>query len=83
METQGLVLQVGTEVCRVGVAGEDDPREIFSSFCGRREEGGEVLVGEKMEAEKESLLLTSPMERGIVTDWELLEQVCCDFFFFL
>mmetsp|Transcript_7365 Transcript_7365/g.11084 ORF Transcript_7365/g.11084 Transcript_7365/m.11084 type:complete len:391 (-) Transcript_7365:1397-2569(-) len=74
---EAVVIHVGSEVCRVGVAGEDDPREVFSSFTGRKVEGeGDVLIGVNMDKEdKESLLFTPCMERGIVTDWDLLEKI--------
>lgn len=75
-----IVADLGSGNCHVGFAGDDRPCSVFPTVLGRpkhREASPEVglFVGDEAQARREILAMTSPIERGIVTNWEDMEQL--------
>ena len=76
-----VVIDSGSYSTKVGYAGDTSPRYTFPTLVGRawgvrgRDPGPmDVWVGE--EAEPRRLLhLNRPVQRGIVSNWEDIEQV--------
>ena len=82
---QPVVLDNGTGMVKAGFAGADKPRVVFRSCVGRPKhhriipggalEGGEVFVGSKVEEHRGALLLSYPMEHGVVQNWSDMEKI--------
>ena len=83
-DTDVLVVDNGSGVCKAGFAGDDAPRVVISSVVGRpRYQEAMVGVGGQKDfyvgcaaQEKRSILtLNHPIERGIITNWDDMEKV--------
>jgi len=86
-ETQALIIDNGSGMCKAGVAGEDAPRTVFPYIVGRPkhkalfegpQDGGQqdiCIVGNEAQAKRGILSLKYPMEHGVVTDWDDMERV--------
>lgn len=75
---QALVVDNGSLLCKAGFAGEDMPHVIFPSIVVRYRNARDAYVGNEAVAGKRPrplLSTTYPIERGIVTDWEGMEQI--------
>ncbi|CAL1148388.1 unnamed protein product, partial [Cladocopium goreaui] len=78
-----LVLEVGSNMCRVGFAQQDVPSVVFPSLVGRirhpalMQVGGQnqIYVGHDARARRGILHLLRPIERGLVTRWAEMEQI--------
>ena len=77
-----VVLDNGSGVCKVGVAGEDAPRAVFPSIVGYPRltqimglDGKECFVGDEAIAKKGILEISYPIEHGIVTNWDEMEKI--------
>ena len=79
--TVALVLDVGSDTCRVGFAGADAPATVFPSVVGRAHR--QMLmpgvrpqyVGTEAEAARGVLQMFRPIENGLVTRWNDMEQI--------
>lgn len=79
-EVVSLVIDNGSHTIKAGTAGEDAPSIVFSSLVGRRpyRPGMEKTAVVGMEAFEKRKIFTSlkyPVEHGIVTNWDDMEQV--------
>nr|KAG5710330.1 hypothetical protein BaRGS_009046 [Batillaria attramentaria] len=82
-ESQAVVIDNGSYLCKAGFAGDDSPRAVFPSIVGRPKHQDAVgsnlkdtYVGD--EARRERGILTKdplPIERGIVTNWDDMEKI--------
>jgi actin-related protein len=80
---QSLVIDNGSHCCKAGVAGDDNPRAIFPSIVGRPKQqtiiigsgDKEVYIGDEAQLRRFLLLLHSPIEYGIVTNWDEMEKI--------
>jgi len=76
-----VVIDNGSGMVKAGFAGDDAPRAAFSPQVGRRRNLGEVneqeygYIGDEAQAKRGILSLTSPIERGIVTNWDDMEKI--------
>ncbi len=84
MQTEGSVVFIdnGSSYCKVGFAGEADPRSVFPSVlgCPRRKDAiGEIgetrFIGRDALEKRGTLTLKYPIEFGSVTNWADMEQV--------
>ena len=73
----------GSDTCKAGLAGDDAPRAVLPSIVGRPKVRS-IMVGEsvvdryvceKAQDRRDSLTLVYPIERGVVTDWDLMESI--------
>lgn len=82
-----VVMDSGSTTIKAGIAGEEAPKLIFPSMVGYPQElahlelktgetwKGQYHVGAEAQQKRESLLLKCPFEKGIVTDWDVIEKL--------
>uniref|UniRef100_A0A3P9N3G8 Actin, cytoplasmic-like n=1 Tax=Poecilia reticulata TaxID=8081 RepID=A0A3P9N3G8_POERE len=80
-----LVVDNGSGILKVGFAGDYAPCAVFPSIVGRPRHQGVMVemcqkdsfVGNKALSKRSILTLKSPIERGIITDWDDMEKKSC------
>ena len=81
-----MIIDSGSSVCRVGLAGQSIPTCVFPSIVGRPRAGnqalqmlgtahGEICVGAEAQRKRGVLALRHPVQQGIVRDWGDMESV--------
>jgi actin len=86
-ESYNLVVDNGSSMCKVGIAGDYAPTAIFPSVVGCsnkyqtnyeqiiRSEEEECYIGDEAQLRRRTLNLHYPIERGIITNWEEMEKI--------
>jgi len=82
-EVTAVVIDNGSGTCKAGFAGDDAPRSVFSTVVGRPKVPGimvgldqkEVYVGEEAQQKRGVLKIETPIEHGIVNNWDDMEKV--------
>ncbi|KAL0490052.1 actin [Acrasis kona] len=77
-DCQAIVIDNGSGVCRVGLAGEDAPTAVFRSVVGVPTvsiQNKRTYVGEKAVERRRMLKVHHPIERGVITSWGDMEKV--------
>ncbi|EAL62676.1 hypothetical protein DDB_G0289489 [Dictyostelium discoideum AX4] len=82
-EVQAIVIDNGSDMCKAGFAGDDAPRAVFQSIVGRPRYTGvmdvmgqkDSYIGDEAHSRKGFLTLKYPIERGIVTNWDDMEEI--------
>ncbi|KAM9974666.1 hypothetical protein ACTFIW_008128 [Dictyostelium discoideum] len=82
-EVQAIVIDNGSDICKAGFAGDDAPRAVFQSIVGRPRYTGvmdvmgqkDSYIGDEAHSRKGFLTLKYPIERGIVTNWDDMEEI--------
>ena len=82
-DVAAVVLDSGSQLFKAGFAGDDAPRVVFPCVVGRPRHQGRTIgigqqdpwVGEDAESKRGILTLESPIEHGIVTDWDDMERI--------
>ena len=82
-EVQTLVIDNGSATIKAGYAGYDSPVRIFSAVVGRPKFDAPVMVplvgltngkgiylGDEAQSRNGVLKLNSPIENGIISDWQ-------------
>ena len=82
---QPVVIDNGTGVLKAGFAGTDKPRIVFRSYVGRPKhqrvmpggalEGIDALVGNKADQHRGALILSYPIDHGVVQNWHDMERI--------
>lgn len=73
----------GSGSCKAGFAGDDAPRSVVTSVVGRPKMPGimlgldqkEIYVGEEAHSKRGVLKLESPIEQGVIRNWEDMEKI--------
>ncbi|GFR57773.1 actin [Elysia marginata] len=78
-----LVLDVGSSLSRAGFAGVTTPKATFPSVVGRNrnKDSKDVYVGEEAQSKRDMLSVKYPVEWGIVTNWDDMEQILHHIFY--
>ncbi|KAF8167039.1 actin family [Mycena galopus ATCC 62051] len=80
-EIAALVIDNGSETCRAGFAGDDTPRAVFPSIVGHARVPGVLVgydgphIGHEAQARRGILRLRSPIQRGIIANWDDMEKI--------
>ncbi|RUS84740.1 hypothetical protein EGW08_007482, partial [Elysia chlorotica] len=73
-----IVMDVGSASCKIGFAGDDDPKCVLPTVVGKPKhkfEESRQFVGYEAQSKKALLSLSSPVQRGIVTDWDDMRAI--------
>lgn len=78
-----VVIDNGTGLIKAGFSGEEAPKVIFPTICGRPKVQGilvgnekkEIFIGQEAYEKRGILNLKSPIEEGQVVNWEDMEKV--------
>jgi len=75
-----IVLDNGSYQIKIGFAGDDFPKSIFPSVVGRPRHNSaadlrDFYVGDEAQKRRDILSMSYPIDRGIVTNWDDMEQV--------
>jgi actin len=78
-----VVIDNGSGMYRAGFAGDEAPRSVFPTMIGRpkyvqadsRKENKDTYIGNEALARAGGLILKYPIERGIVTNWDDMEEI--------
>jgi actin, other eukaryote len=82
-DSQPIVIDNGSGMCKAGFAGDDAPRGVFPCIVGRPK-NTEVMVGlnyedsyigDEAQLKRGVLSLRYPIEHGIVTNWDDMEKI--------
>ncbi|XP_078400338.1 actin-1-like isoform X2 [Cetorhinus maximus] len=83
MDITDVIIDNGSGLCKSGLVGDSLPTSVIPSIVGtfkvkgntREASHTEIYFGKKALAKRGSGCLKYPIERGIVTSWELLEKL--------
>ncbi|XP_036738677.2 actin-related protein T2 [Manis pentadactyla] len=83
LDSPAVIFDNGSGLCKAGLSGEIGPRHVISSVVGypifKMPSAGtnqKCFVGEEALHKHEVLHVHYPIERGLVTDWDNMEQLC-------
>ncbi|XP_037822171.1 actin-like [Lucilia sericata] len=76
-----IIIDCGSNACKVGFSGDNKPRHLISTIVGRPKQGAAVgqrsvqdsFVGFEAQQRHAVLNLNTPIERGIITNWNDIE----------
>ena len=75
-EEVAVVIDNGSSICKVGVSGDDAPKACFPSIVGKsRTTIEKTYIGENALSKRGILTLSCPIEDGIITNWDDMENI--------
>jgi actin len=80
-EIQPLVIDCGSGFTKAGFASNSMPSNVFPSIVGRSRHSKDVYIGTDAQSNHNLLTLRSPIEHGIVTNWDDMEAIWHHTFF--
>lgn len=80
MSDKVVVLDNGSGLCKIGFGGDEEPICCFPSIVGHQvldqeDLGTDKMIGNEACARAEILSLTSPIKRGIITNWDDMTKI--------
>jgi actin-related protein len=83
MDSNHLVIDNGSGLCKAGFSGEEGPRAVFPCIVGRPKTKGimvgseakEIFVGSEANEKRGILVLRYPIEHGIINNWDDMEKI--------
>ncbi|XP_004600343.1 actin-like protein 7B [Sorex araneus] len=81
---KALILDLGSQYCKCGYAGEPRPTYFISSTVGKRLSEGadagdprkDTFVGHELLRAEAPRRLVNPLRRGVVVDWDCVQSLC-------
>lgn len=78
-----IIIELGSSYVKAGFAGETAPRTVFPTVIGRAKVPGmlvgdgikDYVIGSAAKEQRGTLIVTHPIEMGIVGDWEDIENI--------
>ncbi|KAJ7699741.1 actin 1 [Mycena olivaceomarginata] len=88
-EVTAIVIDNGSGMCKAGCEREEAPRTVFPSIVGRPRQAGVMVgfgnkdsyIGDDAQAKRDILTLKYPIEHGIITNWDDMENIWHHIFF--
>uniref|UniRef100_A0A3Q3XLD1 Uncharacterized protein n=1 Tax=Mola mola TaxID=94237 RepID=A0A3Q3XLD1_MOLML len=82
-KTSTIVCDNGSGLMKLGFAGDNAPRTVFPSIVGRPRhqdvmvgtDQEDYYVGDEAQSKRSVLVLKSPIEHGIITNWDDMEKI--------
>jgi actin beta/gamma 1 len=82
-DISAIVIDNGSDTCKAGFAGDEDPRAIFPSIVGRPPHQGvtvemeekDAYIGDEAKSKSHLLTLKYPIEHRIITNWDDMEKI--------
>ena len=73
----GIIIDTGSETIKTGYGGESDPELVFRCVTGHPSSGssGDIFIGDEAIEKIGCLSVTSPVERGVITNWTDVEKI--------
>ena len=75
-DSRSVVIDNGSYTIVAGFSGDDSPKTAFRSMVGThiaRHKG--LYVGDEAKDKESYLNINYPISRGIITDWDAMEEV--------
>jgi actin-related protein len=81
-ESNAVVIDNGTSMCKAGIAGDDAPRACFPAVVGRPRhgkiigsDGKDIYVGTDAYNKKDILTLSYPVAHGKIESWDDMTSI--------
>ena len=82
-EEPAICIDNGSGTVKAGLAGEAKPKVVFPSIVGKtkpkaKKQNAELkdfYVGEEVEANVDNVIVKTPIDAGVVNDWDLMEKI--------
>ncbi|XP_055973209.1 actin-like protein 7B [Sorex fumeus] len=83
-KVKALILDLGSQYCKCGYAGEPRPTYFISSTVGKRQSEGadagdprkDTFVGHELLRAEAPRRLVNPLRQGAVADWDCVQSLC-------
>ena len=75
-----IVVDNGSATCKVGIAGDEAPKTVFSTVIGQPVEGSDLnskdsYVGDDAQRLRDKLAIRYPINHGVITNWDDMEKI--------
>jgi len=76
-----IIIDNGSGICKAGMSTDDEPKVVFQEVIGRPRKAWmsslpkKLYFGDEVNDVRNKLVITSPMENGIIENFEMMEQL--------